>query len=77
MSRRHLVVVAAVLVALPCATLVAVVPAQPGPIRIGFVTDLTGPAAQAGPAATPGPVSSTYLPNNAALDRGVPHRPRP
>src|SRR5438477_12360892 len=23
------------------------VPAQPGPIRIGFITDLTGPAAQA------------------------------
>ena len=47
MSRSRLVAVAAVLVALASATLVAMAPAQQGPIRIGFVTDLTGPAAQA------------------------------
>jgi branched-chain amino acid transport system substrate-binding protein len=47
MSRPRFCVIAAVLVAIPLAALVAPTPAQQGPIRIGFMTDLTGPAAQA------------------------------
>jgi len=47
MSRPRSCVIAAVLVAIPLAALVAPTPAQQGPIRIGFMTDLTGPAAQA------------------------------
>jgi ABC-type branched-subunit amino acid transport system substrate-binding protein len=47
MSRPRFCVIAAVLVAIPLAALVTPTPAQQGPIRIGFMTDLTGPAAQA------------------------------
>jgi len=47
MSRRRLSIIPPALVALVLVGLVEVTPGQQGPIRIGFVTDLTGPAAQA------------------------------
>lgn len=47
MSRRRLSIIPPALVALVLVGLVQVTPGQQGPIRIGFVTDLTGPAAQA------------------------------
>jgi hypothetical protein len=47
MSPRRVFVLAAALVVLLLAAIVGTAPAQQGPIRIGFVTDLTGPAAQA------------------------------
>ena len=47
MHPRRIVVDAAALVVLLLAVIVGTAPAQQGPIRIGFVTDLTGPAAQA------------------------------
>ena len=47
MSRRRLSAIAAALVMSLLVAPVAITPAQQGPIRIGFVTDLTGPAAQA------------------------------
>ena len=47
MSPRRVFVLAAALVVLLLAAIVGTAPAQQGPIKIGFVTDLTGPAAQA------------------------------
>ena len=47
MRPRRLAVVATTVVVLLLVALVEITPGQPGPIRIGFVTDLTGPAAQA------------------------------
>jgi branched-chain amino acid transport system substrate-binding protein len=47
MSRRRLSIIPPALVALVLVGLVQVTPGQQDPIRIGFVTDLTGPAAQA------------------------------
>jgi len=47
MRLRGLSIVPLALVALLLAVLVRATPAQQGPIRIGFITDLTGPAAQA------------------------------
>ena len=47
MSRRRFFVTAAALAAIVPTSLVAPTLAQPGAIRIGFVTPLTGPAAQA------------------------------
>ena len=47
MRPRRLAVVATTVVVLLLVALVGITPGQPGPIRIGFVTDLTGPAAQA------------------------------
>ena len=44
-ANRFSIVLGALLVLLLAG--IGVAPAQPGPIRIGFVTDLTGPAAQA------------------------------
>src|SRR5437667_10792857 len=44
-ANRFSIVLGALLVLLLAG--IGVAPAQPGPLRIGFVTDLTGPAAQA------------------------------